>query len=39
MVNTNPAILKMLERYDLSTEERAYEALREILQEIVLDFS
>jgi len=36
MVNTNPAISKMLERYDLSTEEKAYEALREILQEIVL---
>ena len=36
MANTNPAISKMLERYDLSTEEKAYEALREILQEIVL---
>lgn len=36
MVNTNPAIAKMLERYDLSSEEKAYEALREILQEIVL---
>ncbi len=36
MSNTNPAILKMLERYDLSCEESAYEALREILQEIVL---
>lgn len=36
MSNTNPALLKMLERYDLSTQESAYEALREILQEIVL---
>ncbi|MBL4729782.1 MAG: nucleotidyl transferase AbiEii/AbiGii toxin family protein [Sulfurimonas sp.] len=36
MANTNPAILKMLQRYDLSSEESAYEALREILQEIVL---
>ncbi len=36
VANTNPAILKMLERYDLSSEESAYEALREILQEIVL---
>lgn len=36
MANTHPAISKMLERYDLSTEEKAYEALREILQEIVL---
>jgi len=36
MVNTNPAIMKMLEKYDLSTQEKAYEALREILQEIVL---
>ena len=36
VANTNPAILKMLERYDLSSEESAYDALREILQEIVL---
>jgi len=36
MPNTNPAIIKMLEKYDLSTEANAYEALREILQEIVL---
>lgn len=32
----HPAIAKMLEKYDLSTAEKTYEALREILQEIVL---
>jgi len=31
-----PAIAKMLEKYDLSTADKTYEALREILQEIVL---
>jgi len=36
MADTHPAIAKMLERYDLGTEEDAFEALREILQEIVL---
>jgi predicted nucleotidyltransferase component of viral defense system len=36
MPDTHPAIRKMLEKYDLSTPERTYEALREILQEIVL---
>ena len=36
MPDTHPAIRKMLEKYDLSTQERTYEALREILQEIVL---
>jgi len=34
--NTHPAIAKMLEKYDLSTADKTYEALREILQEIVL---
>jgi len=34
--NTHPAIVKMLEKYDLSTSDSTYEALREILQEIVL---
>jgi len=34
--NTHPAIEKMLEKYDLSTADKTYEALREILQEIVL---
>jgi len=34
--NTHPAIKKMLEKYDLSTADKTYEALREILQEIVL---
>jgi len=34
--NTHPAIVKMLEKYDLSTADKTYEALREILQEIVL---
>jgi len=32
----HPAIAKMLEKYDLSTANKTYEALREILQEIVL---
>jgi len=32
----HPAIGKMLEKYDLSTSDKTYEALREILQEIVL---
>lgn len=32
----HPAIVKMLEKYDLSTADKTYEALREILQEIVL---
>ena len=36
MPNTHPAIIKMVEKYDLSTSESTYEALREILQEIVL---
>lgn len=36
MPNTHPAIKKMLEKYDLSTADKTYEALREILQEIVL---
>lgn len=36
MPNTHPAIVKMLEKYDLSTADKTYEALREILQEIVL---
>ncbi len=36
MPNVHPAIAKMLEKYDLSTAEKTYEALREILQEIVL---
>jgi len=34
--NVHPAIAKMLEKYDLSTADKTYEALREILQEIVL---
>lgn len=33
---THPAILKMLQRYDLSTASASYDALREILQEIIL---
>lgn len=33
---THPAITSMLERYDLSTASSSYDALREILQEIVL---
>jgi predicted nucleotidyltransferase component of viral defense system len=33
---THPAILNMLERYDLTNADSSYDALREILQEIVL---
>ena len=36
MPNVHPAVAKMLETYDLSSAEKTYEALREILQEIVL---
>lgn len=36
MSKLHPAIGKMLEKYDLSTADKTYEALREILQEIVL---
>ncbi len=36
MPNIHSAIAKMLEKYDLSTADKTYEALREILQEIVL---
>lgn len=36
MPNAHPAIAKMLEKYDLGSAEKTYEALREILQEIVL---
>jgi len=36
MVNTHPAIAKMLEHYALSSKEDNVDALREILQEIVL---
>ena len=36
MPNIHPAIAKMLEKYDLSTADKTNEALREILQEIVL---
>jgi len=36
MPELHPAIGKMLEKYDLSTADNTYEALREILQEIVL---
>ena len=36
MPNAHPAIAKMLEKYDLSSADKTYEALREILQEIVL---
>ena len=32
----NPALAKMLEKYDLSSREGSYDALREVLQEIVL---
>ena len=32
----HPAIGKILEKYDLSTADKTYEALRAILQEIVL---
>ena len=34
MPNMHPAIAKMLEKYDLTTADKTYEALREILQEI-----
>jgi len=30
--NIHPAIAKMLEKYDLSTASKTYEALREIIQ-------
>lgn len=33
---THPALLKMLQKYDLSNASSSYDALREILQEIVL---
>ena len=33
---TYPALIKMLEKYDLSNSNSSYDALREILQEIVL---
>lgn len=33
---THPALIKMLEKYDLSHSYNSYDALREILQEIVL---
>jgi len=33
---THPALMKMLEKYDLSNSNSSYDALREILQEIVL---
>ncbi|MDD3603445.1 MAG: nucleotidyl transferase AbiEii/AbiGii toxin family protein [Sulfurovum sp.] len=36
MANTHPALTKMLDRYDLSTGNGSFDALREILQEIVL---
>jgi hypothetical protein len=36
MANTHPALKKMLERYDLSSSAGSYDALREVLQEIVL---
>lgn len=36
MTETHPALAKMLERYDLSSAEGSFDALREILQEIVL---
>ena len=36
MPNIHPAIAKMLEKYDLTSADKTYEALREILQEIVL---
>lgn len=36
MTQTHPALAKMLERYDLSSAEGSFDALREILQEIVL---
>jgi predicted nucleotidyltransferase component of viral defense system len=33
---THPALIKMLDKYDLSNSNNSYDALREILQEIVL---
>ena len=33
---TYPALIKMLEKYDLSNSKSSYDALREILQEIIL---
>lgn len=36
MSELHQAIGKMLEKYDLSTADKTYEALREILQEMVL---
>ena len=36
MPDIHPAIAKMLEKYDLSTADKTYEALREILQEMIL---
>ncbi len=33
---THPALIKMLEKYDLTNSNSSYDALREILQEIVL---
>ncbi|MGE4510745.1 MAG: nucleotidyl transferase AbiEii/AbiGii toxin family protein, partial [Sulfurimonadaceae bacterium] len=33
---THPALMKMLEKYDLTNSNSSYDALREILQEIVL---
>lgn len=33
---THPALIKMLEKYDLSNPDASFDALREILQEIVL---
>lgn len=36
MPKLHPAIGKMLDKHDLSTADKTYEALREILQEIVL---
>ncbi len=33
---THPALIKMLQKYDLSNSNSSYDALREILQEIVL---
>ncbi len=33
---TNPALLKMLEKYDLTDSNSSYDALREILQEMIL---
>lgn len=33
---THPALIKMLQKYDLTNSNSSYDALREILQEIVL---